>query len=700
MNNSELKRSWLAQLFFGRQDAILAHQPTGLRVADDAKRQLLPFARMYAQPEVKQGLFWSDLYITTARKTYLYRGFSRARLRRFATLLNQGLQNHVEQQLQTEYVNAGAIKSELRAFLDGSVYRRDSERRAMVNRCQQLSLTTAPLRERFATSRQQSLFKQLATFIAASEDKVRKANARFVRQEEIRFKSFFDTIEKNPLTIAQRRACVINEDCNLVLAGAGTGKTSTMIGRAGYLLASKQTKPEQILMLAFAKKAAEEMQARQDKCLRPMLQQVTPTIKTFHALGLEIIGTVEGKWPAISIFAEDNAALVRFVEEVIGRLMQDAAYTHQVDLFCRSPLYPKSMAEFTQLLAEFLMLFKQSYLTLAELTTQLAKQMAKQKDKQRFSLLTELFEPVLAAYQQHLSERNEIDFADMIGKAIGYIENGRYRSPYQHILVDEFQDISQPRARLIKALLDQRDDAVLFAVGDDWQAIYRFSGSDLSVTQRFSDMFGASSVTALDTTFRFNNKIGDVASAFVLQNPAQLKKAINSVDVVSQPAVSLLKAKESKRGLHQALNAIHQQATNQPEKKTSVVVLARFNFLLSDGSPKELKLQMETQYPLLDLQFMSVHASKGKESDYVIVLGMNNGKYGFPSQKESDPILELLLPEKEQFPDAEERRLFYVALTRAKHRVYLMYNPTAVSPFIVELIDQKYPVCSDEFAAI
>ena len=94
----------------------------------------------------------------------------------------------------------------------------------------------------------------------------------------------------------------------------------------------------------------------------------------------------------------------------------------------------------------------------------------------------------------------------------------------QRILVDEFQDISQPRARLIKALLDQRDDAVLFAVGDDWQTIYRFSGSDLSVTQRFSDMFGASCVTALDTTFRFNNKIGDVASAFGIAKPCAIKE--------------------------------------------------------------------------------------------------------------------------------------------------------------------------------
>lgn len=694
MSNLELKRSWLAQLFFGRQDAVLAHQTTGLSIADDSKKQLLPFARMNAKPEIKHCLFWSDLYITTARKTYLYRGFSRTRLRQLVLLLNQGWQCHIEQQLNAEYLNAKAIKDEIRAFLDGSAYRRDSQRQWLVNRCQAVSSVSAALKAQFATSRQQSTFKYLAAFIAASEEKVKKANAKFLQQESIKFKSFFDTIEKNPLTEAQRQACLINEDRNLVLAGAGTGKTSTMIGRAGYLLASEQTKPEQILMLAFAKKAAEEMQDRQDKCLSTMLPQATPTIKTFHALGLEIISTVEGRRPTLTAFADDNALFTRFIDNVVAELMQDATYQEKVVKFCDGSPSLNSTSDVSQFLADFLVLFKQSSQALAGLKKQIPR-----KDKSRFTLLIALFEPVFAAYQLHLSGRNEIDFADMIEKAIEYIENGRYHSPYQHILIDEFQDISQPRARLIKALLAQRDDAVLFAVGDDWQAIYRFSGSDLSVTQRFSDMFGAASVTALDTTFRFNNKIGEVASAFVLQNPAQIKKSINSVAVVAEPAVSLIQVKDAKRGLHQALNAIHQQVMNQPDQKTSVAVLARFNFLLGDGSPKELKLQMETQYPLLDLQFMSVHASKGKEADYVVILGLCNGKYGFPSQKESDPILEFLLPEKESFPDAEERRLFYVALTRARHRVYLVCNPTEVSSFVAELLNQKYPVCSDEFTA-
>lgn len=93
---------------------------------------------------------------------------------------------------------------------------------------------------------------------------VREANASFVDHEIVVFKQFFEAVEKNPLTSAQRRACVINEDHNLVLAGAGTGKTSTMIGRAGYLLASGQAQSDELLMLAFARKAAKEMQERQD----------------------------------------------------------------------------------------------------------------------------------------------------------------------------------------------------------------------------------------------------------------------------------------------------------------------------------------------------------------------------------------------------------------------------------------------------
>ena len=696
MKNYEVKRSWFAGVLFGQQETVLTLRTNGLQVFDGKKKAILPFNRMTAVPAITRGLFWSHLTVTTAKKSYRYKGFSVSRLRQFSASLNEGFQQYIQQQLKADDANAQILKNDIRTFLNASCYRRDSQRRQLVQRCRQLlAATPFQLREQFATSAQQSVLKYLSDFTAASGEKVKRSNAKFVREEVLRFQSFFDTIEKNPLTTAQRRACIVSEDHNLVLAGAGTGKTSTMIGRAGYLLATEQTAPEQILMLAYAKKAAGEMQERQDQCLRTILQKHTPAIKTFHALGLEIIGKVDGKRPAITSFAEDNVAFTRFVTDVINRLMADAAYKSKAAQFCANRHHPKSAAEFSQLMADFLMLFKQSYLTLDELSVKAGKY----TDVQRFSLLMALFEPLLSAYQQYLAERNEIDFADMIGKAISYVESGRYQSPYQHILVDEFQDISQERARLIKALLTQRSDTVLFAVGDDWQSIYRFTGSDISITRQFKKMFGASAITALDTTFRFNNKIGDVASAFVLKNPDQIKKTINSVFVISDPAISLIRIPASERGLHLALNAISQKASGQPNQKTTVAVLARFNFIFGNESHGTLKQQMERQYPQLDIEFMSVHASKGKEADYVITLGLTNGKYGFPSQKETDPILEFLLPEKETFSYAEERRLFYVALTRARHRVYLVYHPAEPSPFISELINQKYPVCTDEFVS-
>ena len=123
----------------------------------------------------------------------------------------------------------------------------------------------------------------------------------------------------------------------------------------------------------------------------------------------------------------------------------------------------------------------------------------------------------------------------------------------------------------------------------------------------------------------------------------------------------------------------------------AVLILARFNFRKPDMSV------LKRQYPKLQLQFMSVHASKGKEADYVIVLGLEKGKNGFPSEKTTHPLLELLLPKAEAFAHAEERRLFYVALTRAKQHVYLVSDANKASDFVRELMTNRYEILCDEF---
>jgi hypothetical protein len=180
---------------------------------------------------------------------------------------------------------------------------------ALVTRTESaLEVTNHALWPDFATDQQRGLAESAQRFVEGSAKLVGHANERFVEAELNQYATFFDSVESQPLTISQRRACVISEDNNLVLAGAGTGKTSTIIGRAGHLLASGQVQPPQLLMLAYGRKAAGEMQERQDTRLAPWLDGGSPKIKTFHALGLEIIGKAEGKHPDVSPMAEDSRA--------------------------------------------------------------------------------------------------------------------------------------------------------------------------------------------------------------------------------------------------------------------------------------------------------------------------------------------------------------------------------------------------------
>jgi len=624
------------------------------------------------------------------------------------------------------------------------------------------------------------------------------------------------------------------------LAGAGTGKTSTMIGRAGYLVKAGKASPETILMLAFARKAADEMEQR----IQEKLGIEKLTVKTFHSLGKQIITQVEGVVPAINKMAEDGHLRARFVDEQIQRLMQDEQYKSRIVKYFLYFTYPyksifgfKSLGEynqylleneirtfqgelvksfeeceianflfrqgiayqyeanyevntsgpdyrayqpdfylpdyaiyiehfavnennqtpsfidqdkylegmawkrelhekhqtklietysylksqgiltqtlseklqqagvtfkplannellaslnkfgqvskFSQLLSQLLGLFKAAYLNMKSMVS-LAQQ---DEDHERMQAAAFLFEPIYESYQQELNKTHTIDFDDMIGKAIEYVESGQYQSPYRYLLVDEFQDISASRARLIKGLLNQKPENSLFCVGDDWQSVYRFTGSDVSITKDFSKYFGYTAASVLDKTFRFNNKIGDFSAQFVMRNSSQIQKQINSHQQVEHTAVSLIKTNQDQVGLQAALSAINAKTKD----KASVLILARFNF-------KKPELHdLKQQYPQLKCQFMTVHASKGKEADYVIVLGMEKGNHGFPSEKAIHPLLELLLPKAEAFKHAEERRLFYVALTRARHHVYLISDANKASHFIRELVKDQYEMLTDEF---
>lgn len=341
---------------------------------------------------------------------------------------------------------------------------------------------------------------------------------------------------------------------------------------------------------------------------------------------------------------------------------------------------------FTQTLSTFLRHFKSSGVTVG----QCRARGEKTKDKARSLAFLQIFEPLIEAYQKRLE--NRIDFEDMIVQATEHVKAGRYQSPYRHLLVDEFQDISDGRAQLLLALKAQHSDARIFAVGDDWQSIYRFAGSDIHLMRNFGREFGGTfaastgvhSTVDLGRTFRSVDKIALAARSFVLKNPSQIEKRIVTASTTDAPAIKIVyyARGQEEASLSSVLGSI--EATDVSTKKTSVLLLGRYRFVKPDNL-----WQLTRTFPKLSIRFMTVHASKGLEADHVVILRAASGRMGFPSEIVDDPLLDLVLPEPENFDHAEERRLFYVALTRARKSVTVSTDRQKPSVFVRELIENE-----------
>ena len=328
-------------------------------------------------------------------------------------------------------------------------------------------------------------------------------------------------------------------------------------------------------------------------------------------------------------------------------------------------------------MATFLQHFKGARLSIKTVEAQASEE----HDAGRSEAFLRVFRPIFERYEAKLADAGEIDFHDMINHATDHVLSaGRYRNPFGYILIDEFQDISPGRAALLKALLDQSPATQLFAVGHDWQAIFRFAGSDVAVMRGFDERFGAGARTDLETTFRCSDGLCDVATRFVLANPAQIVKKVRPVRRVDGPGVWIgFGGDGAKPLLHQVLDRIATEVA-QAEGRPSVLLLGRYWHLMPDMGP------LQRNHPALDLSYRTVHTAKGLEADYVVVLGICTGRYGFPPEIADDPLLDLVLAAPEDHPNAEERRLFYVALTRARRRTYLLEVGGPRSVFVEELL--------------
>lgn len=529
-------------------------------------------------------------------------------------------------------------------------------------------------------------------------------NEKFIASELGLYDSFFNNVEGRKLDVQQRTAIVSDENNNLVIAGAGSGKTTTIVGKVCYVINRYKVNPEDILLISFTNKSASTLAER--------INIKGVEAKTFHKFGKDVIVSVEGKQPSLfddlstltlldkgfkelkkekkflslineylgwyqkpyrSQFEFENKGeyiqylkdynFKRFIKEPNKRnnrtckndivksgeecqianflLFNGITYEYEKNyqfdtankkfrqykpdftitqngktvylehfgiskdgsvpvwfnsdegksptetywagiLWKRSthkqnntvlietysyereegvlfdnlkkrlnevgivltPLTEEEKGKiiedntleeldiFFQLITTFLALMKSNNYTFSDVfeKNQLVKN---REEKKRNSLFLKIFERLFSYYETYLNERKEIDFSDMINKAERYISEGLYLHKYRYIIIDEFQDISIGRYRLVKSILKKNPSCKLFCVGDDWQSIYRFTGSDITLFKDFEKFFGVTIKSKIETTYRFNNPLIKLSSDFILKNPNQTHKTLKGLSEIN-----------------------------------------------------------------------------------------------------------------------------------------------------------------------
>lgn len=675
---------------------------------------------------------------------------------------------------------------------------------------------------------------------------IKKHNDAFLQREKVAKKSFFDSVEKNPLTDEQVHACICMDDNVMVVAAAGSGKTSTMVAKAGYVLSEGIATADQILMLAFNAAAAKELGERVADRLKDVPGIEGIASQTFHAFGLTVIGAATGQKPRLAPWVDKNEEgqvmtdiakqliagdrsfardwdMLRTIyarEMLSGRhgsepdgyknghrglntasgdvvksdeerriadwlfyngvtFEYEREYEHEtadeehssyhpdfyypdhklyhehfaIDRDGRSPFgdtylqsaswkralhrekgtelfetmshemrldrrggdgprvelamqrleqelvkrgqviefdanreikgpRPTSGQAVVRLIQTFQKHVKNNGLSIADLH---AKVDGMSGDVTRLELFLSIYERVAAVWDQKLRDGNYIDFEDMLVQAAGHIEAGRYVSPYRIVLADEFQDSSRARVRMLKALTTQLGrGAHLCVVGDDWQGINRFAGSDIAVMTEFESLFGNATRLVLSTTFRCPKKICDVSSAFVQRNPAQIRKQVRTTNASTVEAPIRIFGLKDMGAMpdHIAgqLETIH-AAAGETGRRAKVLLLGRYR----DDELHQIGAWQRWFGDRLDIAYKTVHGSKGLEAEHVFLLNAVGGNRGFPSQLEDDPVLQVAMPAPDPYPVAEERRLFYVALTRASKDIRIYTSLDKPSSFVNEL---------------
>jgi len=465
----------------------------------------------------------------------------------------------------------------------------------------------------------------------------------------------------------QKEATISYNKNILCLAGAGSGKTRVLTSRINYLVNELDIKPNNILAITFTKNAATEMTERLNSF---KINTNELWCRTFHSTCYRILR----KNNQLSLNILNEAKQDGILKYIIKKLLENKNFAYKQAKFKEENNWPDYL--FYEEIAKIIRECK-NYSILPKDIVNRCK-LERNKDILEFY---RLFYIIYYKYRQFMFKNKFYDFSDLIIKTIDLFKYEEkllkyYQNKFKYILVDEFQDVNYPQVRLISLLKGKNNN--LFAVGDDWQAIYGFRGSDVKFILKFKKIFKENNkIITLPYNYRSDGYIVKAASRFIRKNRYQCRKKIKSHHPKSNK-IKVFRGSDEEDNLKFVIKAI---------KNILKYNISQENIMILGRNWKHLAIYIDNLPKLgfKNIKINTMHSSKGLESNIVFLVGLHKGRGGFPYIKEDHEIMKIIKKTSLKLRLEEERRCFYVGMTRACKLLFLITEKDNESQFIREI---------------
>ncbi|MFA6295749.1 MAG: ATP-dependent helicase [Patescibacteria group bacterium] len=460
----------------------------------------------------------------------------------------------------------------------------------------------------------------------------------------------------------------------LCLAGAGSGKTRVLTSRVFNLVKNNKINPENILAITFTRNAAKEMKER---LIKMDVNANLMWVSTFHATAFKILRENFRNASKIKIITDKNQD--KMFKFCIDKLCENKKFALAYKDYLEENNWPEYLffEEVTKIIKEC----KSRSLTLADIVKR-AKLISDCDSKNFYRLLFLIF----SYYQKYLFLHNYFDFEDLMNKAIELLVNDKkvlkhYQNKFKHILVDEFQDVNFTQVKFLDLLNNKNNN--LFVVGDDWQAIYGWRGGNIGFILDFKKKYKETCESiVLPFNYRSDGYIVNSASKIIRKNKKQYRKKIKPFWPFKNK-ILVFKAKDKREEVEFVLSEI------KKIKKQNIMILGRNWKVLAPYierfNQKTLGFLRKKPSVASVPTITTIHSAKGMESDIVFLVGLHSGRHGFPQVKEDYEIMKVIRDASLEERLSEERRCFYVGVTRAKKILYLCTIKNRESRFVEEI---------------